>query len=427
VNGNSETGGFFGSVYNSTVTNCTASGNVTGSSYITGGFSGNINYGTILFCNSSGTVNGTDRAGGFAGACQTTASVECCYSTGNVTGTSHTCGGFIGTNIQSDISNCYSTGNVTGTYNIGGLVGQVYDGTYQVSTLTHCYSTGSVTGSSALGGLIGDDALNYSEPNVYDNCFWDTQTSGQVSSAGGIGKNTSQMKTLSTFTSADWDFLGESANGSNDYWTINASYNSGYPYLNDNPSGDVPLSITLISFTAETKNGTIELAWETASEINNSLFLIYRNDILIARLEGAGTSSEPHSYHYVDSEVVPGVAYTYVLADVDYANVETKYEDKAVTVMINSDIAETDFTVGAAYPNPFNPLAVLPVELKHDAILKASLYDLNGREIHILANSRFIAGSYDLLINGSDLRTGPYLIKVSIGEKTDIKKVTLLK
>jgi hypothetical protein len=37
-------------------------------------------------------------------------------------------------------------------------------------------------------------------------CFWDTQTSGQETSAGGTGKTTAQMMTLSTFTSADWDF-----------------------------------------------------------------------------------------------------------------------------------------------------------------------------------------------------------------------------
>jgi hypothetical protein len=38
------------------------------------------------------------------------------------------------------------------------------------------------------------------------DCFWDKETSGQTTSAGGTGKTTAQMKTLSTFTEASWDF-----------------------------------------------------------------------------------------------------------------------------------------------------------------------------------------------------------------------------
>lgn len=39
------------------------------------------------------------------------------------------------------------------------------------------------------------------------------------------------MKTESTFTDADWDFVSETANGSNDYWDIDGSTNNGYPFF----------------------------------------------------------------------------------------------------------------------------------------------------------------------------------------------------
>jgi len=51
-------------------------------------------------------------------------------------------------------------------------------------------------------------------------CFWDVNTSGRTTSAGGIGKTTIEMKTKSTFTSAGWDFVDETANGTNDYWRM---------------------------------------------------------------------------------------------------------------------------------------------------------------------------------------------------------------
>jgi len=50
--------------------------------------------------------------------------------------------------------------------------------------------------------------------------FWDIDTSGQATSAGGTGKTTVQMQTESTFTSAGWDFVFETTNGTEDIWAI---------------------------------------------------------------------------------------------------------------------------------------------------------------------------------------------------------------
>ncbi len=52
------------------------------------------------------------------------------------------------------------------------------------------------------------------------DCFWDTQTSGQAASAGGTGKTTAEMQTENTFTDADWDFVDETENGTEDIWWI---------------------------------------------------------------------------------------------------------------------------------------------------------------------------------------------------------------
>ncbi|MCP4260671.1 MAG: hypothetical protein GY774_24570, partial [Planctomycetes bacterium] len=53
-----------------------------------------------------------------------------------------------------------------------------------------------------------------------ENSFWDTQTSGQVTSNGGTGKTASEMQTASTFLEAGWDFVDETANGTEDIWWI---------------------------------------------------------------------------------------------------------------------------------------------------------------------------------------------------------------
>ena len=101
----------------------------------------------------------------------------------------------MGYNYWSTVSNCYSTGAVSSTSYVGGLVGNNNDG-----SISNCYSTGAVSGTSYVGGLVGINGSSIS------NSFWDTESSGQTTSVGGTGETTTQMKTLSTFTSAGWDF-----------------------------------------------------------------------------------------------------------------------------------------------------------------------------------------------------------------------------
>jgi hypothetical protein len=62
-----------------------------------------------------------------------------------------------------------------------------------------------------------------------NNSFWDVNSSGQEVSDGGTGKTTAEMQTMSTFTDAGWDFVGEVINGPNDIWKICEGTN--YPKL----------------------------------------------------------------------------------------------------------------------------------------------------------------------------------------------------
>ncbi|MHC4544896.1 MAG: GLUG motif-containing protein [Planctomycetota bacterium] len=144
-----------------------------------------------------------------------------CYAEGSSVSGDYSVGGLVGRNSSGTITNCYSTGSVTGDRYVGGLVGYIYH-----SAITNCYSTGSVSGNRYVGGLVG---YNY-EGTVY-NSFWDIQTSGQTTSTGGTGKTTAEMQTSSTFTDADWDFVGETINGSEYIWRLCVDGTS-YPELN---------------------------------------------------------------------------------------------------------------------------------------------------------------------------------------------------
>ena len=75
-----------------------------------------------------------------------------------------------------------------------------------------------------IGGFIG-----YNCYGDVINCYWDIETSGQDTSAGGAGKTKTEMQTASTFLEAGWDFVDETANGTEDIWWILEGHD--YPRL----------------------------------------------------------------------------------------------------------------------------------------------------------------------------------------------------
>ncbi|MFH1251347.1 MAG: GLUG motif-containing protein [bacterium] len=221
ITGLQAVGGLLGMNYtSSTVSNCYATGSVSGLSAVSylGGLVGRNYNATLSNSYSTCSVDGGSYIGGLVGH-NYSSTISNSYATGSVIGNSQV-GGLLGVNATSStVSNSYATGSVAGTERLGGLIGQ------NSVTVSNCYSTGTVGAGSFTGGLVG---LN---DGPVSNSFWDTQTSGRSTSAGGTGKTTAEMKTLSTFTDAGWDFMNETANGSNDYWGINANENSGYPFL----------------------------------------------------------------------------------------------------------------------------------------------------------------------------------------------------
>jgi hypothetical protein len=196
VNGFSSIGGLIGSIEGGTVNNCYSDVTVTAwdpnNSSNAGGLIGYNNSTTVSNCYARASVHGQDYVGGLAG--NNEGLINSCCALGSVDGMDYI-GGFAGSSSGA-ITACYANVSVSATgSHIGGLLGKS-------GLVNNCYSVGSITGGSSSGGLAGSKYYGA----VVNNSFWDTQTSGKTTSAGGTGKTTVEMKTLSTFTSATWDF-----------------------------------------------------------------------------------------------------------------------------------------------------------------------------------------------------------------------------
>jgi hypothetical protein len=218
ITGNSYVGVVAGDVNNSTLTNISVLGNVTGVDFVGGISGGNFQYSTINKSHSTGTINATgNQIGGITGVNYGTSLINSSYSTMNIYATGNAIGGISGTNeFTSTISNSYSLGAVYGNVYVGGIVGWI-----DTSFVNNCYSIAYISGTSSVGGIVG---ASFNEGKV-NSSYWNTETTGQSTSAGGESRTTSEMSYPYSNTYLDWDFTYIWAN--DDTFSIN----NGYPYL----------------------------------------------------------------------------------------------------------------------------------------------------------------------------------------------------
>jgi hypothetical protein len=471
---NSTSGGLIGYCWNTTVTNCYSEGSVTGYYGSIGGLIGEVNNSTVTDCYSTasaqaatsgsgsycggliantsmsastitnsyhttGNVQGRDYVGGLMGALDNYSTLSQCYSTGAVYGLLQT-GGLVGKN-NATINNSYSRASAQSSNNeTGGFVGR------NTGTITNSYSTGvplSQNNNEYEGGFCGNNA------NTITHCFWDTQTSGKATSSGGTGKTTAEMKTLSTFTSAGWDFEGETNNGTDDYWDLDysGSINNGYPYLAWQDGEDVSLPVELTVFSAECKSGAVVLTWRTESETENLGFIIERqlrvtsSELRVAdweeiasyvsnnSLAGHGSTSEAHDYSYTDAAVVPGATYRYRLADVDYGGAVMWHKEVEVKVEAKSGQIPEGFTLLPVYPNPFNASFTVSMTLHEQREVAIALYNMVGQRVMNILDAKLSAGDYNYTVKTDALSSGVYFLKLALDSQDYIQtqKIILLK
>ena len=55
------------------------------------------------------------------------------------------------------------------------------------------------------------------------------------------------------------------------------------------------------------------------------------------------------------------------------------------------------------------------------------VYDILGREVATLVNEKKAPGNYEVKFDGSELSTGVYIYRLTVGSLTQTKKILLLK
>lgn len=306
--------GLFGYTDNSSIDSLGLEGmNISGDYYV-GGITGRTNNGnTINACYATGIADGRQEVGALVGWNENSLISEC-YADATVSGTRTNIGVLVGGNYNAKISNCYALGNVTRTQDtfmhFGVFVGVNND------TIEYSYAIGSVFYDNDTDptdkGFIGANSNDY-----YRDNFWDSEASNQSTGIGATGNTTATMKTQSTYTAANWDFMVETANGTSDIWGINTTDNNGYPFLRWQ------------GYKLETE----VTAWPSAGNINCG------QTLADAVLTG-GTASVGGSFAFAEPDLSPAFGtndYTMVFTPTDQDNYAIVTGMVSVTVEDNVD------------------------------------------------------------------------------------------
>ena len=85
------------------------------------------------------------------------------------------------------------------------------------------------------------------------------------------------------------------------------------------------------------------------------------------------------------------------------------------------------FILNQNYPNPFNPSTILSYNLKSDAFVKLTVYNLVGQSVEVLVDEYQTAGDYYYKFDATNLPAGIYLYKLQVGDYSSVKRMTLVK
>jgi len=173
-----------------------------------------------------------------------------------------------------------------------------------------------------------------------------------------------------------------------------------------------PLPVELVSFEATCSNNNATLNWTTLSEKNSSSFTILHssdgdNFERVAKIQGAGNTTETQHYSWTSTERYSGTQY-FRLIQVDYDG--TSEEFNTISLEPCNEGSAT------AYFDANNSLHILGKD-----IVSATVLDATGR---VVEQELERAKKDELIINIPTVSTGVFLVSVKYNDsKVEIMKV----
>ncbi|MEE9430861.1 MAG: choice-of-anchor Q domain-containing protein [Melioribacteraceae bacterium] len=463
----SKTTSFGGGIYSTgtiTIKNCTISQN-------SGNFGGGITcLTTATIENCTFTQNTSTQSGG-AIYCEGSATIENCTFSQN---TSTNIGGAICCAASATIENCTVSQN-TSTSSGGGIYMENGGGFGNILNIRNTILVNNTPNDfHYAGGGFGTPAtLNDNGYNVVEYQSGDETGSGKTftattnilynTKADGTTGYTTWNKNNADLANQDLNLSSTLADNSTTNGTqtlaltagsfiIDAGSDIGAPTADQRGTSrigttdigafefDGALPVELTTFSVSILGNTVQLNWETATEVNNYGFNVERSSFRkdgttpvrtewknIGFIEGHGNSNSPKLYNYIDNSIEAFGSYLFRLKQIDIDGM-FEYSDE-VEVSIGTP---NKFELMQNYPNPFNPTTTIKYSVPNVASNFSSsvmlkVYDVLGKEVVTLVNQKQNAGRYNVEFNATNLPSGIYFYSINIDGNILSKKMMLIK
>jgi hypothetical protein len=89
--------------------------------------------------------------------------------------------------------------------------------------------------------------------------------------------------------------------------------------------------------------------------------------------------------------------------------------------------AVTEFQLHQNYPNPVNGATSIRYDVSESVPVSIRVYDLTGRQVGVLVDAVHSPGRYTVEWDASDLASGVYVYRISAGEYSAVKRLTLVR
>jgi hypothetical protein len=291
------------------------------------------------------------------------------------------------------------------------------------------FSAGTNGGSAITSNVVNrtwvlSEAVNGGS-NATVTFQWDDTTE-----AAGFNRNNCG---IAYYRNAQSSWLAPSSyaasSGTNPYTRALAGITQFNTYAVADNTGGVTVPVEMLAFNATAVKNDVILDWATASETNNSHFVIERSAdgksfVSIHTMDGAGNASQVSTYTFTDMNAFAGATtkWYYRLKQVDFDGVNRI----AGTVVVSKAAEATEPTL-QVFPNPFNSSITLALNGVKSETVQVRIFDMQGKlvgdEQTLTANN---AGACHVTMDAyAHLQAGVYFMQVQTGAHT--QRVKLVK
>ncbi len=96
-----------------------------------------------------------------------------------------------------------------------------------------------------------------------------------------------------------------------------------------------------------------------------------------------------------------------------YRIIKTDESQSNPKVKSPSQVIPKTFALHQNFPNPFNPITHITVDLPEDAKVHLSVYNVNGQKVKELMSGYKAAGTYEIIFDGKNLASGVYIYRLT--------------